>query len=419
MLDVRLGVRAIVRNPGLSFVAVCALAIGIPVGLAPMHAVDALERPWPGDPEGRIHTLCYWRDTAHEHATTGDYAAWRTSLKSFGALAAYRPTTANLEMGGVALSVTGIETTASTFDILSASALVGRVLRPDDEQFGAPGAVVIGHDLWRAQFGSDPNIVGRPLLIGGAQFSVVGVMPPEFRFPTTHQLWMPLRLPGDGGLPRSGATLVVFGRLADGVTADSAEAELQALTSSLAAADGDAFDRLRPAVLPAWHLTFDFPSRGGLRALPEFSLIQLLMLAPLFVACVNVGLLILAQTSTRASEFAVRTALGASRGRILTQVFVEFMVLAVVAAGAGLLILDWLPGRVLTAMGITLPYWIDTGLNAAAVFRALVLAAGCAVIAAVVPAARMTGRSVDANMKRARAGRSGSRLGGLPGALIV
>ena len=79
------------------------------------------------------------------------------------------------------------------------------------------------------------------------------------------------------------------------------------------------------------------------------------MLAPLFVACVNVGLLILAQTSTRASEFAVRTALGAGRGRILTQVFVEFMVLAVMAAGAGLLILDWLPGRLLTALGITLP----------------------------------------------------------------
>ena len=143
------------------------------------------------------------------------------------------------------------------------------------------------------------------------------------------------------------------------------------------------------------------------------------MLAPLFVACVNVGLLILAQTSTRASEFAVRTALGASRGRILTQVFVEFMVLAVMAAGAGLLILDWLPGRLLTALGITLPYWIDTGLNAATVLRGLVLAAGCAVIAGVVPAVRMTGRSIDANIKRARASRSGNRLGGLSSALIV
>ena len=115
--------------------------------------------------------------------------------------------------------------------------MLGRVLRADDERSGAPSVVVIGHDLWRAQFGGDPDIVGRPLLIGGAPFSVVGVMPPAFRFPTSHQLWMPLRMPDDGGGPRSGATLVVFGRLSDGVTPDSAQAELQALTSSLAAGE--------------------------------------------------------------------------------------------------------------------------------------------------------------------------------------
>ena len=193
--------------------------------------------------------------------------------------------------------------------------MLGRVLRADDERSGAPSVVVIGHDLWRAQFGGDPDIVGRPLLIGGAPFSVVGVMPPAFRFPTSHQLWMPLRMPDDGGGPRSGAALVVFGRLSDGVTPDSAQAELQTLTSSLAAADcpaevrrsgGGSASRHSPSQLA---LTFGFPSPGGLRALPEFFLVQVLMLAPFFVACVNVGLLILAQTSTRRSEFALRTAL--------------------------------------------------------------------------------------------------------------
>jgi predicted permease len=430
-IDLRLGLRAIVRTPWLSVVAVCALAIGIPVGLAPMHAVDALERPLPEDPDGRIRTLCYWRDTVHEQATVGDYVLWRSSLRSFGALAAYRPTTVNLGDGGAGVPVAGIETTASTFEILRTPAAMGRVLRDADETPGAPGVVVIGHDLWRAQFGGDPNVVGRSLLVGGTPFTVVGVMPPAFRFPASHQLWMPLHLVDDGGGPRSGASLVVFGRLADGVTPDSAQAELQALTSSLATGDAsrrssaganasaDSFNRLRAAVLPTWHLTFDFPSPGGLRGLPEFSFVQVLMLAPLLVACVNVGLLILAQTSTRASEFALRTALGAGRGRILTQLFVEFMVLALMAAGAGLLILNWLPGRVLTAMGITVPYWIDTGLDTATVVRGLVLAAGCAVIAGVAPAVRMTGRSIGTNIKRVRASRSGHRLGGLSSALIV
>jgi putative ABC transport system permease protein len=429
LIDVRLGLRGIARTPWLSLVAVCALGIGIPVGLAPMQAVDALERPLPGDPDGRIRTLCYWRDTVHEDATAGDFSLWRTSLRSFGALAAYRPTTVTLDVsqsGGAGLSVPAIETTASTFEILRTPAMLGRVIGAGDEQSGAPSVIVIGHDLWRAQFGSDRHIVGRSLLIGGAPFSIVGVMPPAFRFPTSHELWMPLRVRDDGSGPRSGAALVVFGRLADDATPDSAQAELQTLTSSLAGADvsrrsseGAKADRLHAAVLPAWHLTFGFPSPGGLRALPEFALVQVLMLAPLFVACVNVGLLILAQISTRSSEFAVRTALGASRGRILTQVFVEFMVLAVIATGAGLLILDWMPARLLAALGITLPYWIDTGLTAATVLRGLILAAGCAVIAGVAPTVRMTGRSIVANMKRTRTSRRRNRLGGLPAALIV
>ncbi|HET9373141.1 MAG TPA: ABC transporter permease [Vicinamibacterales bacterium] len=421
LIDVRLGLRSIMRTPGLSIVAVCALAIGIPVGLAPMHAVDALERPLPGDPDGRIRTLCYWRDTVHEHATAGDFSLWRTTLESFDTLAAFRPTTVNLEVGGAGLSLNGIETTASTFEILRAPAMLGRGLRADDERPGAPDVIVVGHDLWRAQFGSDPSVVGRTVAIGGTPFSIVGVMPPSFRFPTSHQLWMPLRVRADGAGPRSGAALVVFGKLSDGVTPDAAEAELQTLTRSLAAGNAEPFDRLRATVLPTWHLTFGFPSPGGLRALPEFYLVQVLMLAPLFIACVNVGLLILAQTSTRASEFALRTALGAGRGRILTQVFVEFMVLAVMAAGVGLLILGWLSGRLMTALGIALPYWIDTGLTAATVLRGLVLAAGCAAIAGVVPAIRMTGRSIDTNIKRAGASRAGGRVGPgrLSSALIV
>jgi predicted permease len=418
VLDVRLGLRSMVRTPGLSLVAVGALAIGIPVGLAPMHAVDALERPLPEDPDGRLRTLCFWRDTVHEPATEGDYALWRTSLRSFDALAAYRQATVDIDLGGTGLRVPGIETTASTFELLRTPPMLGRVLRAGDEQSGAP-VVVIGHDLWRAQFGGDPGIVGRPLSIRGATFTVVGVMPAAFRFPASHQVWMPLRVPDDGGGPRSGAPLVVVGRLADRATTDAARAELQALTASLAAGNPEPFERLRATVLPTWHLAFDFPAPGGLRALPEFSLVQVLMLAPLLVACVNVGLLILAQTSTRASEFAVRTALGASRIRILTQVFVEFLVLAVLAAGAGLLILSWAQDRLLTSLGIPMPYWIEPGLGAATVLRALALAAGCAVVAGVAPAVRMTGRSVDANISRTRAGRSGRRFGGVSSALIV
>ena len=185
-------------------------------------------------------------------------------------MAAYRPATVNIDVSGSLLSVAGIEATASTFDVLRTPAMLGRVLQPDDEQPGAPRVVVIGHDLWRAQFTGDPAILGRPIRIGGALFTIVGVMPAGFRFPATQQLWMPLHLSGEARRPRAGDPLVVFGRLADGVAPAAAQAELQTLTGLLAVDDARTFERLRPTILPAWHLTFGFPTPGGLRALqPE------------------------------------------------------------------------------------------------------------------------------------------------------
>jgi predicted permease len=398
-----------------------------------MHAADVIERHLPEDPDGRLHTICFWRDAAHEAATSGDLRLWQRSLRSFETLAAYRSLVANVEVSGDVVAVPGIETTASTFDLLRTPPVLGRVLQPDDERAGAPGVVVIGHDLWRTRFAADPSVVGRALDIGGDPHTIVGVMPAGFRFPSRHDLWLPLRLPEDGAGPRRGASLAVFGRLADRVTRQAAEAEVQALTASLASAaatgtagpagsstnDAAAFDRLRATVLPSWHLTFGFPSARGFRGVSDYYVARVVTLLPLLVACVNVGLLIFARTSTRSSEFAVRTALGASRARILTQVFTESLVLALIATGAGLLLLSWLPGRFFDAMGITLPYWIDPRLSLATVLRGIGLAVISAGVAGVVPALRTTGASIHRTIQRAQARRSGVRFGGLSSGLIV
>lgn len=417
LIDVRLGLRSMALTPGLSAVAIAALAIGIPMGLAPMHAVEALERPWAGDPHGRVRTLSYWRDTTRESATTGDFAVWQASLRTFSVLAAYRSASFMVDRGGSA-TVSGLEITASAFAVLRTPALIGRVLQPGDEHRGAARVAVIGHDLWRARFGGDPAIIGAALTIDGRRHTVVGVMPAGFRFPTAQQLWLPLDVL-DGALePRAGPTVAVFGALSPGVTPEAAQAELRALTAAQAAARPALFARLQPAVLPAWHVTFDFPSPGGLRALPEFPLIRALLLMPLLVACVNVGLLVVAHTSRRGAEFAVRTALGASRSRLLMQLFTEFLVLALTATAAGLLLLQWLAPRLLAGVGITLPYWMDTGITVWTALRGLGLAVLSAAVAGVAPAVRLTGRSIDANLKRAGAG-WWSRGPGVSGALIA
>jgi hypothetical protein len=405
----------IARTPGLSIVAVCALAIGIPVGLAPMHAVDALERSLPGDPGGRIRTLCYWRDAVHEQASAGDYFLWRTSLRSFSALAAYRPTTVNIETGG------GAPDTGHRNDRLD-------LRDPADARDVRPRAERRRRNTRRAWTSSSSDTIcgargsgatrrssAVPLTIGGAPFSIVGVMPPAFRFPTSHQLWMPLRMSDDGGGPRSGVTLVVFGRLSDGASPDAAQAELQALTSSLASRDPKAFERLRPAVLPAWHLTFGFPTPGGLRALPEFSLVQVLMLAPLLVACVNVGL-----PDPRADVHSLRRSspCGRRSGR------------AAAASSRRSSSSSWCwpswrrrrtadprlasPRALLTAAGDhAARTGSTTGLTAATVLRGLLLAAGCAVIAGVAPALRMTAGPSTRTSSARRASRSGHSPGRL------
>jgi predicted permease len=211
--------------------------------------------------------------------------------------------------------------------------------------------------------------------------------------------------------------LTILGRLAEGVSVDEAQAELTSVAAVIPDG-GTAADRLIPEVVPTAFMMFGFP-KGGLRATPDFLIAQVLTLVPLLVACVNVGLLIFARTAARTSEFAVRTALGASRARILTQVFTESLVLALLATGAGLLMLGWLPEQVLTMAGITLPYWMDADVSGATVMRALALAGFAAAIAGVIPVLRSTGRGLQGTIQRANANRSGERFGGRSSALII
>ena len=417
-IDVRLGVRMLVKYPALTLVATFALAVGIPVGLAPMHAVDALQANLPEDPDGRIRLLRYWNAGMLEPTTLDDAETWRASLSSFESIGASRIGTFNVEIAGAELPIAGAEVTASTFSMLAAAPVRGRVLLAGDERAGGPDVVVISESLSRTLGTAAGDLVGTAIRIGGTPHDVVGVMPETFRFPWNQQVWLPLRERA-GPIPREGRPLTIFGRLADGVSPDAAQAELTTVHASLAAERPDIYSRLNPEVVHSSFMAFAFP-KGGLRAVPEFAMIQALTLVPLLIACVNVGLLIFARTATRTSEFAVRTALGASRGRILTQVFTESLVLAILATGLGLLLLYSLPELILNAFKfIPMPYWLRPELSGATVLRALGLACASAVIAGVIPVLRATSRSVLQGLQRAASQRSGTRFGLTSSVMIV
>ncbi|MEZ4416511.1 MAG: ABC transporter permease [Gemmatimonadota bacterium] len=423
MLDVKLGVRMLRKHPWLTLVAVFALAVGIPVGLAPLHLSGVFDAPLPEDPEGRVWALRLWDPVTSSVPAPlyDDYEFWAGELESFGLLGAYRSSTFRVDSDdGRAPPVSGAQVTASTFEILRRAALLGRALLPSDELPGAPDVVVIGHGLWTSRFGADPSLVGRTVRIGGTPHTVVGIMPEGFLFPWSQQLWLPLREEPVASTGRFQG-LGVLGRLADGVSVEEAQAEVSAAGRGPSDHRGEERARLQSEVVPFAYSFLGLP-RGGLRSLPEYLFFQILALLLLLVACGNVAMLILARTATRFRELSIRGALGAGRARIVSQLFVETLVLSLLAAGFGVFTFGWALGRVDFAgwAGVdTLPYWLSLDVTGRSVLTALVLAILSATVAGVVPAFRITGRNVSDNIRRANAGRSGIRFGGLTGALVV
>ena len=425
-LDLKLALRMLVKTPGLTLVAVFALAIGIPVGLAPSHAAAVFEAPLPV-PEGeRLHVVKNWdrRTSDWTRSTLVDRAAWDDRLGSFERLGAVRRSGFNVDVGAAGAgdrdatfdpAFEGAEVAASELQLLRVPPLLGRLPAAEDERVGADDVVVVSHDLWVDHMAGDPAAVGRTIRVAGVPRTVVGVMPPGFHFPYRAHLWIPLQAPGLA--VDDGRDWVVFGRLVDGVTREAAESEAIAIGPASIPGSPDRAGELSPAVVPFTTGLFGL-SAGGLRAEQGFYLVQLMALLILVVACLNIGMLMLVRTTSRAGELAVRTALGASRTRVVSQLFLEAFVLAVGAAGLGLLLGEYASRR-LGFMERLLPYWFDLGVTPHTALWALALAVLSAAVVGIVPALKVTGRAVKKNIQRAAAGRTGVRFGGVSSALIV
>ncbi|HKP30741.1 MAG TPA: ABC transporter permease, partial [Gemmatimonadales bacterium] len=424
-LDVKSAFRLLRKHPMLNLAAVFALAVGIPVGLAPSHVARALEAPLPGDTGNRLRAIRYWDPASSTVAPTwdGDFTFWARALRSFSSLGAFRTSTYNVAAGderaaAAAAPVSTAQVSGSVFQMLEARPLLGRVLDAGDFADGAPDVVVIGHGLWSSRFGSDSGVLGRSIRVGRALHVVVGVMPDGFSFPTNEAIWIPLRPPAAGArIP-----VQVLGRLADGVSVPQAQSELSSLgppppTSAVGGSDIQERERLVAEVVPFGLLYLGLPA-SGLAGTPEFRYVQALMFALMLVAAGNVAMLVFARTATRLRELAIRTALGASRVRIVSQIFVETLLLAVIAAGVGVLAIDWAIGHVnLAALAgeSALPYWLSLGLTRETVLAALGFAAVSATVAGVIPSIAITGRAIAQNMRS----EPRVRFGRLTAALVV
>ncbi len=421
-LDVRLGVRMLFKHPGLSVVGGLAMALAIAIGAGTFAAFSSFIDPrLPLDEGDRIVALenLDVSTSSPRRRSLHDFHAWRQELRTVREVSAYRDVTRNLiAADGTAEPVRVAEMSVSGFRVARVAPRLGRPLVEDDERADAPPVVVVGHDVWRTRLGGDPRAVGRTMRLGNAVHTVVGVMPEGFAFPVNHAYWVPLRLtPADH--PRGeGPELNVFGRLAPGAGWDEARAELDALGRRAAAAYPQTHAGLRPQVLD-----YTVPAVGGEDVvLWQVALMQMMVSLLLVVVAVNVAVLVYARTATRRGEIAIRTALGASRRRIVAQLFAEALVLAAVSAVLGLLAAHAglaLSLRILRMGGGGLiPFWLDYGIRPATVVYVVGLVVLAAVITGVLPALGATGRRVQESLRQL-GGATGLQLGRTWTVLVV
>jgi putative ABC transport system permease protein len=352
--DLRFASRLFIKDRWFTAAVVVALALGVGVNTTVFTVINGWNlRDLPVDEPDRVMRLGT-RDAQGRDRDVSylDFLDWRTGLRGFTGLAAYAEASMNVAVEGhPANHLAGCFMSANAFGVLRERPIVGRDFRPEDDRPGAAPVIIIGHAVWAERFGADESAIGRTIRVNGAPATIVGVMPPDFMFPSRAEIWQPIaQMHGLAAQPRDARAIGVFGRLADGVTLAEARAQLSAIGTSLAAqfpatnqgVQGNVTKFLEPSI-------------------PDGPPVILMVAVGfvLLIACANAANLLLARATSRAPEISLRRALGASRGRIVRQLFVESLLLAGLAGVFGLL-LAWALTRTIAVetADFGLPYWM-------------------------------------------------------------
>jgi predicted permease len=409
--DYKLGVRMLLKYPGLTIAGGLALAIAIGIGAGWYDLAGKLLWPTIPLPDGdRIVTIETQNALTNEPElrVTRDFLEWRSDVRSVDDLGAYSTDLRNLIIGNARpVLIQTAALTAAAFRTARVTPLIGRGLLDADEKPGAPGVVVVGYDVWQRSFEGRDDVVGSTVKLGSTPVTVVGVMPEGFGYPVSHHAWIPLQLRASYGA-FEGDPISVIGRLKPGIALEQANAELRVLGERAAAALPATHAHLRPLVVRLGQGSDTPPDIVGL------ALMYLPSLLVLLLACTTVGTLFYARTAIREGEMAMRSALGASRARIMGQLFVEALVLASIAAAVGLIAADrtlrWGIESVAEGKG-GVPFWMAPGLEITTILYAGGLAVAGAAMVSLLPALRVTRTRLRSHLMNLGAGGSTLRFG--------
>lgn len=423
-MDLKLGARMLVKTPGITIVAVIALAVGIGSGATYLSFVNGLFRPKLSFPGGdRLVGLLNWNlaKADVEDRSLYEFAAWRTQLRTVEELGAGLQYEEDFVAGdGRAQVAQGSKISASAFRVVPIPPLLGRPLVDQDEAAEAQAVVVIGEDFWRARFHADPLIIGRKVRFGRTPRTVVGIMPREFALPMASSFWIPLQFNSSAIQQGQGPRIRIFGRLAPGANLEQAQTELEQAVRRT----GDSSRRatVHPYVESFWVDFSRSPSGVNPVLLGAYSF-NAFFIALLGVCAANVAQLVFARTATRENEITIRTALGASRARIVAQLVAEALVLAAVAGIAGIAGASATLRKLSQVWEATsrqsLPFWWDARLGMETIAYSLLLVIVAALLIGGMPALKATGPRINARLQENGAGGASLRFGKLWTAVIV
>jgi putative ABC transport system permease protein len=415
--DVSYAVRRLARAPGFTLAAVLTLALGIGANTAIFTVVNAvILRPLPyPKSEQLVGVFHQMRGTSDlENMSPPNYLDLRDKNRTLAGVAASSDEGVTLTGAGAPVRLRGSYVSANFFDVLGVKPILGRTFRPEENEPGKETVVLLSHAVWVQRFGGDSGIVGRSVRLEGMAFTVIGVMPPMSVYPADRDLWAPFPYDQSFRVDNRGAWMLdVVGRLKDGVSREAAASDIRDVAKGLEKTYPKHNTDLEFAIAPLHGYVIEDTRTALLLLLGAVGFV-------LLIACANVANLTLARAAARESELAVRTALGASRWRLMRQLLTESLLVSMIGAVAGLLVAAWGNDALAGLKPLGVPRLGEARIDGAVVAFTIAVAVVTGLLVGAAPALQATGRAMAGALKEGgRGALTGRRSARILGTLVA